>query len=160
MKKITIIALCAVLALTTLAACGKKDEVVADVPTADVLADIKEALGEDMPMMGEVDAATLETLYGIKASDVAEFSGMMAMINVRADEIVVFKAKDGKTDDIKAAIEKRKADLDALWSQYLPDVYEQVKNAQIVEKGDYVLFVVLPDAQKAVDAFNTALTVK
>lgn len=160
MKKITLIALCAVLALTTLAACGKKGEAFADVPTADILAAMKDALGEDMPMMGEIDAATLESLYGIKASDVAEFSGTMAMINVRADELIVFKAKDGKTDDIKAAIEKRKTDLDSVWSQYLPDVYEYVKNAQVVEKGDYVLFVVLPDAQKAVDAFDTALTVK
>lgn len=161
MKKIIVLTLCAVMTLGAFAGCAKKGEETANVPTADVLTAVKEAYGADeLPMMQELDATSLETLYGIKAEDVTEFSGAVPMMNVQAQEFVVFKAKDGKTDVIKTAIEKRQKDLDATWSQYLPEVYEYVKKAQVVEKGDYVLFAVAPDAQKAVDAFNSALTAK
>ena len=76
------------------------------------------------------------------------------MINVKAEEVFVAKVKDGKMDAVKEGIEKRQADLDAQWKQYLPDQYELVEKAQTVVNGNYVLFVVSEHADDIVGVFN------
>ena len=64
------------------------------------------------------------------------------------------KVKKGKMADAEAGITQRQEDLDATWSQYLPDVYETVKDARVVKNGNYILFVVSEKADEAVSAFD------
>ena len=60
-----------------------------------------------------------------------------------------------KMDAVKAAVEKRQADLVQQWSQYLPEQLELVENYQLVTSGNYILFAISEQADAAVTAFNT-----
>lgn len=154
MKKLTAFFLAALLGLSVLAGCQKTEE---KNPTCEeILAKINEAIGEDnLPDMQTVDDDMLSVLYGITSTDLLEdYRGSVALINVRADEILVMKVKEGKMADAEAGIAQRQEDLDATWSQYLPDVYETVKDARVVKNGNYILFVVSEKADEAVGAFD------
>ena len=84
----------------------------------------------------------------------------MTVEMLRAYGIPVMKKyddKDGTLADetVKAAVEKRQDDLEAQWSQYLPEQLELVQNYKLVTNGNYILFAVSEYADEAVTAFNT-----
>lgn len=63
----------------------------------------------------------------------------------------MFEAKEGKLDTVKKGVEKRLENLKELWSQYLPDQYELVKNSVTYENGNYYFFIVGQDAEKILE---------
>ena len=154
MKKLFCAALCAAM-LFTLAGCSKGS---GKNPTAQAVLDgIFEQIGQDnLPALTVADDELLKNFYGIDSADLDSYALQMAAMNVHADEFFVAKVKEGKMDAVKEGIEKRKADLDATWKQYLPAVYETVQNSKTVENGDYILFVVSENAATAEKAFNDA----
>lgn len=106
----------------------------------------------EMGMMSEnLDATALKDLYDLNIDDLKSYDVRMALINVQASEVAMFEAKDGKIDAVKAGVEKRIENLKELWSQYLPDQYELVKNAQTYEHGNYYFFVVGTDAEAIIN---------
>lgn len=108
-----------------------------------------------LPNLTAMDDATLSAMYGINASDLEEYVCMMPLMGVHSTEFFIAEVKDGKMDTVKAGIAKRQADLDAQWSQYLPDQYELVKNYKLVTNGNYILFAVSEYADKAVSIFDS-----
>lgn len=108
-----------------------------------------------LPNLTAMDDATLSAMYGINASDLEEYVCMMPLMGVHSTEFFIAEVKDGKMDTVKAGIAKRQADLDAQWSQYLPDQHELVKNYKLVTNGNYVLFAVSEYADKAVSIFDS-----
>ena len=76
-------------------------------------------------------------------------------ISVQATEFFIAEVKEGKMDAVKAAVEKRQADLVQQWSQYLPEQLELVENYQLVTSGNYILFAISEYADQAVSAFNS-----
>lgn len=108
-----------------------------------------------LPNLTAMDDATLSAMYGINASDLEEYICMMPLMGVHSTEFFIAKVKDGKMDTVKAGIAKRQADLDAQWSQYLPEQYELVKNYKLVTNGNYVLFAISEYADDAVTIFNS-----
>lgn len=111
------------------------------------------ALG--LPNMTELDDSLLSSLYGISAADLVSYKCYMPLMGVHATEFFVAEVKDGKMDTVKAGIAKRQADLDAQWSQYLPEQYELVKNYKLVTNGNYVLFAIGEQADQAVSIFDS-----
>lgn len=109
----------------------------------------------DIPSLTDLDDATLTALYGIDPADLDSYLCKMPMVNVQATEFFIAKVKDGKMDTVKAAVEKRQDDLEAQWSQYLPEQLELVQNYKLVTNGNYILFAVSEYAGEAVTAFNT-----
>lgn len=106
----------------------------------------------EMGMMSEnLEATALKDLYDLNIDDLKSYDVRMALINVQASEVAMFEAKDGKIDAVKAGVEKRIENLKELWSQYLPDQYELVKNAQTYEHGNYYFFVVGTDAEAIIN---------
>lgn len=158
MKKLIAITLVAMMAATMLFGCSKKDDGKTDMKSpvlTDVWKKVETDIGADnIGSMMDGDKDALMQYYGINADDLDEYVLKLPMINVRADEYFMAKVKDGKMEDVKKGIDKRKADLETQWQQYLPDVYEQVKNAKTVEVGNYILFVVGEHAAKAETIFN------
>lgn len=108
-----------------------------------------------LPNLTAMDDATLSAMYGINASDLEEYVCMMPLMGVHSTEFFIAEVKDGKMDTVKAGIAKRQADLDAQWSQYLPDQHELVKNYKLVTNGNYVLFAISEYATDAVTIFNS-----
>ena len=109
----------------------------------------------DLPGLMDVDSETLSAIYGIDPADLVEYVCKMPMMNVQATEFFIAQVADGRMDAVKAALEARQADLEAQWSQYLPDQLELVQNYQLVTNGNYVIFAVSEYAADAVDIFNT-----
>ena len=126
------------------------------VTVADLWSAVSGAMGE-IPSLVDLDADTLSSLYSISSSDLDSYVAKMPMMNVKATEIFIAKAADGKMSTVKAAVLERQKALDEQWKHYLPDQYELVKNYQLVESGDYLLFVVGDNAAAAADAFRAAL---
>ena len=108
-----------------------------------------------LPNLTAMDDATLAAMYGINVSDLEEYICMMPLMGVHSTEFFIAEVKDGKMDTVKAGIAKRQADLDAQWSQYLPDQHELVKNYKLVTNGNYVLFAISEYASDAVTIFNS-----
>ena len=156
MKKLTALLLSALLCLSLLAGCQQGEEEAKNPTCEEVLTAIQEAIGEDnLPMMGEIDDETLSVLYGFEPTELLEdYRGSISQMNVHADEILVMKVKEGSMEDVEAGVAQRQEDLDATWSQYLPEVYEIVQDARVVKNGQYLLFVVSAYADEAVAAFD------
>lgn len=128
----------------------------ADVSITDLAAKVEGAMGE-LPGMMELDAETMNFLYGIDANLLEGFVAKLPMMNVHATELFVAQVKDGNMDTVKAAIDKRLSDLSAQWEHYLADQYELVKNAKVVTVGNYVLMCIGHEAEAAANAFTGAL---
>ena len=125
-------------------------------PTVDVVQSTWNAISQlDIPSLSDVDAETLSALYGISTDDLVSYVCKMPAISVQATEFFIAEVKEGKMDTVKAAVEKRQADLVQQWSQYLPEQLELVENYQLVTSGNYILFAISEYADQAVSAFNS-----
>lgn len=125
-------------------------------PTVDVVQSTWNAISQlDIPSLSDVDAETLSALYGISTDDLVSYVCKMPAISVQATEFFIAEVKEGKMDAVKAAVEKRQADLVQQWSQYLPEQLELVENYQLVTSGNYILFAISEYADQAVSAFNS-----
>ena len=125
-------------------------------PTVDVVQSTWNAISQlDIPSLSDVDAETLSALYGISTDDLVSYVCKMPAISVQATEFFIAEVKEGKMDTVKAAVEKRQADLVQQWSQYLPEQLELVENYQLVTSGNYILFAISEHADQAVSAFNS-----
>ena len=100
------------------------------------------------------DEATLTALYGIDSSMVDDYYLAIPMVNIQANEIAMFKVKEGKMEDVKAGVAKRLASLEDNWKQYLPDQYELVKNYTEHTEGDYYFMIISEDADKILDVIK------
>ena len=180
MKRIVILLMCLVLSLSAFAACandGKADTTTTEppatttqpettapettAPSGEITADsifqaIKDAIGEGNLTMGQAyDDTLLENFYsGLKKDDFIEIAGTMPMMNVTAEEFFIVKVSGENRQKTLDAIDKHLADLDATWSQYLPNVYKYVKDARIIEKDDYVILIVSENADTAASAVD------
>ena len=125
-------------------------------PQVDVVQSVWNEIAKlDIPALSDVDAETLAALYGISADDLVSYVCKMPAISVQATEFFIAEVKEGKMDAVKAAVEKRQADLVQQWSQYLPEQLELVENYQLVTSGNYILFAISEHADQAVSAFNS-----
>jgi len=127
---------------------------------AEVVASINkeflEANKDHLPAFMELDAETLQGMYGIEPEWVTAYVCQFPMMNVHATEIFIAHVADGQMDNVKKAIEDRKASLDATWSMYLPEQYELVKKSETIVKDNYILFAVTEHMDSIKGIFENA----
>lgn len=157
-----ILALVLMLALVGCSGDGKTNpsnepstEPVAAKSISDFWTDITETYPDDLPATMELNDEDLQTVYGIDASKLEEYTVRLPMMNVHATEFFIAKVKDGEMDAVKDGIQSRLDTVDATWSSYLPEQYELVQKHQIVEAGNYILFVISDKAEAIADTFRT-----
>lgn len=150
MKKIVKL-LSGILVCASLVACGAKGAALKDGLTAkDVVAKVEEMAPIQMPM--DLDDTKVQDLTTINLDDVEEYAIKKAMIMNSADIIAVVKAKDGKVETVKAALQEM---LDTEKNNaYLPEQKEKVENAVLTEKGNYVILLINADIPSAEEAVN------
>ena len=106
-----------------------------------------------------IDDATLKDLYMVDPENVDSYVGEMSMINVQAFDILVVKAKKGKVEDVKAALEERKQNRISEFEFYaVNNNDENTKNALVLTSGDYAILVICDnyeEAQKILDEYFT-----
>ena len=127
---------------------------------AEVVASINkeflEANKDQLPAFMELDAETLQGMYGIEPEWVTAYVCQFPMMNVHATEIFIAHVADGQMDNVKKAIKDRKASLDATWSMYLPEQYELVKKSETIVKDNYILFAVTEHMDSLKGIFENA----
>lgn len=112
----------------------------------------KAALGE-IPATVSVDNELFEEYYG--KGDILEYICEIPAMNVHATEITVVKFKENISEnDAEKFFEKRQKSLEQTWETYLPDQYEIVKDSVVAVRGQYALYCVGENADKAEDAFE------
>ena len=109
----------------------------------------------ELPAFQDLDDDLLSSLYYLDAGLLDGYIAKIPMMNVHATEFFIAKVKEGNMDAVKEAVGKRQADMEAQWSQYLPEQLELVKNYKLVTNGDYIMFAVTEYADEVVNEFNT-----
>lgn len=157
MKKLIVLAV----ALTLLiSGCGSKKNEVASVPVMDIVT----AIQEKTVMNGPTDTVNLKEnsdvakMLSISSEDIAEGVYVKAMINIRADELIVLKAADeSSVARLKKALEDEGTAQENNWSTYLPDQYEIVKNRIIKQEGPYLMLFIGAKPDVAEQTFTSML---
>ncbi len=177
MKKIMIlfVAMALVLGVT---GCTKP----VNVPLADVLTEVKEAIKadclasgnfteEDMAegLPGLMEGNMLEDDLSLFVTDpelfkqelISEGYILAPMFNVMSDEVILLKAKDkGAVKELQAALEQEQENRLKQWETYLPKQYEKVKDTIIKVQGQYLLYATWEDPTIIEAAFDKALSGK
>lgn len=86
--------------------------------------------------------------------EVISFSSMM----VNSDAVVLGKVAEGADKNaVKAELEARRAAIQQSFEQYLPEPLEKAKAGRVVESGGYVMLIISPDVEKAVELFEAGV---
>lgn len=115
----------------------------------DIIMKLGEELGITMPE--KVDDTTLVDIIGLNKDDVEEYYGEYAVVNTSADNIIAVKAKDGKVDTVKKALEERKNAVVKNFEQYLPEQLDKAKAGKVIQRGNYVFLVIAGNSEKGMD---------
>ena len=146
MKKTIIgIAVSALMLIGTVGCGGGK---TVSKPLSEVTAAVKDS-GVEFPEMVEVSQDNFEFKYGIASDDYDEYSVWWAGSGGDADEVCIIKAKDGKTDNVKKAVESRLDSQKEVFKDYQPAQYDKLCNSSIKTEGDYVYWLCTNDNSKA-----------
>ncbi len=108
-------------------------------------------------MMFGQPADGLEAATGIKSEHFAEVAAYLPS-RVGSDTLIIGKLAEGVS--MQEAETEFKTHLDNLiktFETYLPEAYEMAKKGQVVTKGDYIMLVVSPDNDKAIELFEAAI---
>lgn len=147
------IALMLILCLLAVAAVGCGNSASSTSNKAYNMTDIISKIEETAPvaMAGDVDDTYVQSVLGLSTDDYEEYAGKYSMANVNVDTLLIVKAKPGKTDTVKAALEKQRDNLAAMNEMYLQDQYEKAKNGLVIVKGDYVALVIVGDNDRFIN---------
>lgn len=142
--------------LISLAACSsKKSDDTKEVDLKVLLGQLME--NENLPALTEVEEDMVADLYFFDPQNAKQIAIAMPLMNVQASEIMLVEANEGKLDEIKQGIAKRLETLEGIWSRYLPEQYELVQNAQIIEEGNFYGVIIAEDAETLAKTVREAL---
>lgn len=127
-----------------------------------VVDQIAEKVGMQVP--ANLDETALKELFYISKNDVEEYAGKIAMQDGDTEQIVAVKPNPKKKRAVVNSLGKRLSDIQASLSKGK----ENTGNCQVVEKGEYVVLLVLNDSEEGANAdmedaialLNEALTEK
>lgn len=173
-KKILALALTGALSLSLLTACGPADgdaattpppaqegtaapteggSPAADVTAEEVMAAVSAVAGGSA--MEDFSFAVSE-FYGDSEDNAEEFALYMPSMSSNIEEIFIARVKSGKMDDVKAACESRQKGMAEDAALY-PDTGTYVSNYKLVTEGDWILFCVCENPDRAVEAFQNSI---
>ena len=147
----------ALLLLTMLAACGNGAN-TKDVPVSDITAAVSAAL-DKTDSLTESDGMFLG-LTKQSAETLGDHAVLINVYGTNIDEYGVFKAGGMSAKELKAVaddyLSKR---LNSWMEEYMPEEKPKLTNAEVRVSGDYVMYCILSDADKATafQAFENVL---
>lgn len=150
--RILSLAMLTVLLTGALAGCGEQEP--KEELTAGQIAEKLAALAEAQGLESAADYA--DVFYGQADFDkVEEFEVLSPMMNVKASEIAVFRAKDeSDAPALQQALEQRAQDVQASFEFYLEDQYAIAQKAIVRRKGAFVCLVIDENASEIAEEFE------
>lgn len=126
------------------------DSATKNVPTADLVSAVKEKV--EMRMTVPINDELAETQYHLNLDDVEEYTIENGAMNSGLEAVAVVKAKDGKTEDVKASLEQVIEDKKA--AAFYPGEAEAIEGAKVETEGNYVMLFILPDYDESGTDFS------
>lgn len=145
MKRFLLLAMVAVMLVSVLAGCSPGDkgkDQVKNVDIKEVLAKIKEEMGEDYLPQQEMDFEFVGEISGIKEEDMEEYIVEFPLMTMNIDRFIAIKAKEGKGDAIEEGLIEYKRHMIEDEFKY-PMNMPKVEASQVVRYGDYAFYIVL-----------------
>ncbi len=150
MKRITAWLLLLAAALT-LAGCGQK--ALKEGSLAEIYADMRKE--NVLPPMIVVDADTAYDFYGIAPADYTESVMYIAEDSMRADEVLLFRAKDDEAAArIKAMLGERLTAKGNEAKSYSPEQYAIIQRGKLIVNGRSLALIVSPDVDKLTSVYG------
>ncbi len=94
----------------------------------------------------DVTMDLIDTYFGINRENVVKAAGQIPSMNVHARMYIIIEAQEGKAEDVKAELNTYAENYEQMWSTYLPDQYELVKNRRLGSTGNYVYLIIAENA--------------
>lgn len=141
--------------LLTAAACGSQKNAAGTIKDNKSLQDVLDAVdakfnekyGGDygaIAMKMPIDDQYLSDFVDLDASAYDEYKGAVSMSMTNSDAFFAVKAKEGKVDVVRQALEKRLSDLIAQYEFYnVNGSYDRAKAGEVYVKGNYVFLIVV-----------------
>lgn len=161
MKKMIVIMLTMVLAIVVSACSGGKtstDDKTTNIEASKSAKEMTEQMVTEVeqPSLMELSAEEMKDNYNIDPAKLEDFSVRIPMMNVKTNEIAIFKVKNANdVADVEAAVKARAENVMKQFEHYLPNQYENAKNHKLIIKGNYVLLVISESADELVKVYDS-----
>lgn len=146
MKKWILIAAAVFFAGAAGAGCSRPDNnetaVNQDVSVQELHEAVKAAYGEDYIPDQPLDDGGLENILGVEPGLCEEYIAEMPMISMNVDTFAAIRAKEGKGQQVKEALEAYREKLVADTMQY-PINQIKIQASKVAAYDDYVFFIML-----------------
>lgn len=130
---------------------NKKETKVINIAISELEKKIENTDEFDFDKMQNIDAETASATFLIDSSKIKDIIGKSPIVNTKAFMYVIIKAENEDLQEIKMALESYGTEYESIWSTYLPDQYELVKNRKIGIKGNYVYMIISENPDKIVE---------
>lgn len=112
----------------------------------------------DMKAMTESTNRMFKKFYGLNANDYEGVALYAPLTNMEAEEILIIKLKDSsQAEAVKEAVNTRLETQKSSFEGYGAKQFDLLKNHILDVRGNYILYIVHPDAGKADKAFRSSL---
>lgn len=146
MKKWIMIFAAAVFAATVTAGCARSGSnetaVNQDVSVQELHEAVKAAYGDNYIPDQALDDGGLENILGVEPGLCEEYIAEMPMISMNVDTFAAIRAKKGKGEQVKEALEAYREKLVADTMQY-PMNQIKIQASKVAAYDDYVFFIML-----------------
>lgn len=130
---------------------NKKETKVINIAISELEKKIENTDEFDFDKMQNIDAETASATFLIDSSKIKDIIGKSPIVNTKAFMYVIIKAENEDLQEVKMALESYGSEYEKVWSTYLPDQYELVKNRKIGIKGNYVYMIISENPDKIVE---------
>lgn len=103
---------------------------------------VLEALGENYWPNMAVDSEMLEMLFGVTSDMYEDYMGEIPMMSAHVDKLVIVKAKEGKAEEVREALDAYRDSQVNDTMQY-PMNLGKIQASRVEAAGDYVIFAML-----------------
>lgn len=108
--------------------------------------------------MEESSNRLFKKFYGLNANDYEGVTLYAPVTNMDAEELLIIKLKDSsQADSVTEAINNRLETQKSSFEGYGIEQFELLENSILDVQGNFILYIVHPDASKADQAFRNSL---
>lgn len=161
MKK-TIALLLVLVTMLSLAACGGKANGSLDLAkVTEALQDLQAKDESIFPSGMETDESFLKDVFGIDPASLSQHLILFPMMNVKSSALFLLLPAEGKTDEVKAAMDEYMTSYELSWDMYLPDqaalVHDRLETEIETAEGTWLVYCISTDNDAVLEAIKGAV---
>ncbi len=113
---------------------------------------------EDVMGVVDVESDAVHDILGLTEDMYEQLAARQSLARFNIGDVVIVRPAQGQTDAVKDALEAYRKSKEDLFQNYnVGGDYEKAQNAEIYERGGYVILVMFADNQPAKDAISAVI---